>query len=97
LGAAVGAAVAACGGKAAPRSAPHPTGSTTTPGSPSASPTTPPPDPASVHANEIGVIPVLMHHRLVSKVDSEYDMTPAYFAAELERLQREGYYPVTWC
>jgi len=48
-----------------------------------------------VHANEIGVIPVLMHHRLVAKVDSEYDMTPAYFSAELERLHREGYYPVT--
>jgi peptidoglycan/xylan/chitin deacetylase (PgdA/CDA1 family) len=48
-----------------------------------------------VHANEIGVIPVLMHHRLVTKVDSEYDMTPAYFGAELERLHREGYYPVT--
>ena len=48
-----------------------------------------------MHANEIGVIPVLMHHRLVAKVDSEYDMTPAYFSAELERLHREGYYPVT--
>ena len=48
-----------------------------------------------MHANEIGVIPVLMHHRLVTKVDSEYDMSPAYFATELERLHREGYYPVT--
>jgi len=48
-----------------------------------------------VHANELGVIPVLMHHRLVTKVDSEYDMTPAWFEAELTRLRREGYYPVS--
>jgi len=48
-----------------------------------------------VHANEIGVIPVLMHHRLVPKIDSEFDMTPEWFAAELERLHRERYYPVT--
>jgi len=36
-----------------------------------------------------------MHHRLVDKVDSEFDMTPAWFRAELERLHHEGYYPVT--
>lgn len=48
-----------------------------------------------MHANELGVIPVLMHHRLVTKVDSEYDMTPTWFEAELQRLHREGYYPVT--
>ncbi len=36
-----------------------------------------------------------MHHRLVDKVDSEYDMTPAWFRAELERLLKERYYPVT--
>jgi len=36
-----------------------------------------------------------MHHRLVPNVQSEYDMTPAWFAAELERLRRERYYPVT--
>ncbi|HMC69359.1 MAG TPA: polysaccharide deacetylase, partial [Mycobacteriales bacterium] len=92
--AAAGAAVAACGGKSSPRAAPRVTPPTRS-ASPSSSPTAPPPDPASVRANEIGVIPVLMHHRLVTKVDSEYDMTPAYFAAELERLHREGYYPVT--
>ena len=46
-------------------------------------------------ANELGVIPVLMHHRLVDDVESEFDMTPAWFRAELERLRREGYYPVT--
>ena len=54
-----------------------------------------PPDPRAVKANELGVIPVLMHHRLTTKVESEFDMTPAWFRAELERLHREGYYPVT--
>lgn len=48
-----------------------------------------------MRANELGVIPVLMHHRLVDKVESEFDMTPSWFAAELERLHRERYYPVT--
>ncbi len=52
------------------------------------------PNPATVGANELGVVPVLMHHRVVETVDSEYDMTPAYFQAELERLHDEGYYPV---
>ncbi|MDX6287063.1 MAG: hypothetical protein QOG53_2548 [Frankiales bacterium] len=36
-----------------------------------------------------------MHHRVTEKVDSEFDMTPAYYRAELERLYAEGYYPVT--
>jgi peptidoglycan/xylan/chitin deacetylase (PgdA/CDA1 family) len=36
-----------------------------------------------------------MHHRLVDKVESEFDMTPAWFRAELARLHAEGYYPVT--
>jgi peptidoglycan/xylan/chitin deacetylase (PgdA/CDA1 family) len=93
LVAAGGAVVAACGGKAAGRSAPTPSAVAA---APTSSPTAaPPPDPASVGANEAGVIPVLMHHRLVTKVESEYDMTPAWFGAELERLHREGYYPVT--
>jgi peptidoglycan/xylan/chitin deacetylase (PgdA/CDA1 family) len=86
---AAGLAVAACGGG---KSSPKASGS-----SPAPSPTqsaTPPPDPASVKANELGLVPVLMHHRVVAKVDSEYDMTPAYFRAELQRLYTEGYYPV---
>jgi peptidoglycan/xylan/chitin deacetylase (PgdA/CDA1 family) len=98
---AVGAFAAACGGAAVPRVLRSP-GSSTTGGpspSPSPSPTaaasTPAPDPASIRANELGVIPVLMHHRLVKTVDSEFDMTPAWFRAELERLHREGYFPVT--
>jgi peptidoglycan/xylan/chitin deacetylase (PgdA/CDA1 family) len=91
LGAAglAGAALAACSGKSAPRAA----GSPTPLVSPTASPT-PPPDPAAIHANELGLVPVLMHHRVVDKVESEFDMTPAYFRAELQRLYAEGYYPV---
>jgi peptidoglycan/xylan/chitin deacetylase (PgdA/CDA1 family) len=96
--AAIGAAAAACSGRAAaPRAVARSAGSDAKP-SPSPSVTAsapPPPDPAAVHANEVGVIPVLMHHRLVTKVDSEFDMTPDWFAAELDRLHREGYYPVT--
>jgi len=95
LAAGLGLAAAACGGKARrPTALPTPSSNPPSP-SPSATPTTPPPDPAQVKANELGVIPVLMHHRLVDKVDSEYDMTAQWFRAELERLLREGYYPVT--
>jgi peptidoglycan/xylan/chitin deacetylase (PgdA/CDA1 family) len=96
-----GAVVAACGGGARNRagSTPRSAGPTKTVGFPSATPsptpTVPAPDPASVRANELGVIPVLMHHRIVDKVESEFDMTPAWFRAELVRLHREGYYPVT--
>jgi peptidoglycan/xylan/chitin deacetylase (PgdA/CDA1 family) len=96
--AAIGAAVAACGrstsGSAKASATPARVTPRATP-SATAQASTPPPDPASVRANEIGVIPVLMHHRLVTKVDSEYDMTPHWFAAELTRLRAEGYYPVT--
>lgn len=49
---------------------------------------------APVKGNQLGDIPVLMHHRLTSDVQGEYDMTPAYFRAELERLYAEKYYPI---
>ncbi|MFI5706551.1 polysaccharide deacetylase family protein [Kribbella sp. NPDC051620] len=55
---------------------------------------TPKPPPAAVHANKLGLIPVLMHHRLVTGHAGTYDMTPAYFRAELARLHRENYHPV---
>jgi peptidoglycan/xylan/chitin deacetylase (PgdA/CDA1 family) len=94
--AAVGAVVAACGGRPSTRAVSSPSATTSARTSPTATATAaPPPDPATVRANEIGVIPVLMHHRLVTKVDSEFDMTPAWFQVELERLRRERYYPVT--
>src|SRR3954449_3712475 len=85
-----GTAVAACSGRTSPRAAPLASAPTVT-GVPTASPspTAPPPDPAAVHANEVGVIPVLMHHRLLDKVESDFDMTAKWFRSELDRLHNE--------
>ncbi|WP_028662350.1 polysaccharide deacetylase family protein [Saccharomonospora iraqiensis] len=52
-------------------------------------------DPEEVGANELGLVPVLMYHRLVDEPDSVYDRTPEAFRAELRRLAEEGYVPVT--
>ncbi len=61
-----------------------------------AAPSTPaPPDPAAVAANELGVVPVLMYHQLSPHPAGDYDQTPEEFRAELERLFREGYRPIT--
>ena len=59
--------------------------------------TSPPrvPDPAAVGANELGVVPVLMYHRIVPQPESVYDRTPEAFRAELVRLAEENYVPVT--
>jgi peptidoglycan/xylan/chitin deacetylase (PgdA/CDA1 family) len=65
------------------------------PPSTSAPPPSAPPDPAAVRANELGLVPILMYHRLVERPASVYDRTPAAFRAELERLAVEGYVPVT--
>ncbi len=54
-----------------------------------------PPDPAEVGANELGMIPVLMYHRVVEDPQSVYDRSPEGFRAELERLFGEGYWPIT--
>jgi len=92
---AAGAIATACGAssrKASSPSATHTQPATRRPVPPS--PTATPPDPAAIKANELGMVPILMHHRVVDHVDSEYDMTPAYFRAELERLEAEGYFPV---
>ncbi|MFB6613319.1 polysaccharide deacetylase family protein [Streptomyces sp. NPDC085524] len=51
--------------------------------------------PAEVGANELGDVPVLMYHQLTAKPASVYDRSPADFRAELERLARENYVPVT--
>jgi peptidoglycan/xylan/chitin deacetylase (PgdA/CDA1 family) len=45
--------------------------------------------------NELGEIPVLMHHEIRPDRVGDYDQTPAEFRSELQRLWREGYYPVT--
>ncbi len=44
--------------------------------------------------NELGQIPVVMHHMIRSDRVGEYDQTPAEFRAELEYLWRNGYAPV---
>jgi hypothetical protein len=55
----------------------------------------PAPAPAySLAPNEIGVVPVLMHHQLLADGGSEYDLTPTEFRRELDRLWREGYRPI---
>ena len=45
--------------------------------------------------NELGQIPVLMHHEIRPDRVGPYDQTPAEFQAELERLWRSDYWPVT--
>jgi hypothetical protein len=57
--------------------------------------TSPAADPATIGANELGLVPVLMYHQLSSSPASEYDQTPEKFRGELERLHGEGYRPVT--
>jgi peptidoglycan/xylan/chitin deacetylase (PgdA/CDA1 family) len=50
---------------------------------------------ATPKPNELGEIPVIMHHEIRPDRIGPYDQTPAEFRSELERLWREGYYPVT--
>lgn len=54
----------------------------------------PPVDPAAVGANELGQIPVIMHHRILDGGGGEYDRSPEEFRAELERLYDAGYRPI---
>lgn len=98
MGAALGGCSAPVAGTADPvasstsaRSA-SPTTTTSTTAAPTTSAT---PDPADVGANELGLVPVLMYHQLTPNPVSEYDQTPAEFRAELKRLYREDYRPVT--
>ena len=44
--------------------------------------------------NELGEIPVIMHHEIREDRVGEYDQTPAEFRGELQRLWRQGYWPV---
>lgn len=68
------------------------------PDAPAAEPTAPdeppPPDAAAVKANELGQIPVIMHHRTLEGGGGEYDRSPEEFKAELARLYDGGYRPV---
>lgn len=54
-----------------------------------------PPAPATVRADELGAVPVLMYHQIVKKPGSVYDRTPTAFRAELEKLAKHHYVPVT--
>ncbi|MEV0108148.1 polysaccharide deacetylase family protein [Nocardia sp. NPDC050799] len=85
------AAAAACGGT--PAAQPPQTTPAVPP--PPAVTTPPPPDPAAVGADELGMVPILMYHQLSPRPGGEYDQTPAEFRAELDRLYREGYRPIT--
>lgn len=53
------------------------------------------PSASEVHSDELGLVPVLMYHRIVPVPLSIYDRSPGDFRAELERLAAEGYVPVT--
>jgi len=55
---------------------------------------TPPVDPASVGADELGTVPVLMYHRLLEDGGGDYDLTPEQFRGELEWLFDNGYVPI---
>jgi peptidoglycan/xylan/chitin deacetylase (PgdA/CDA1 family) len=92
--AALAVTLAACGGSVTPRAQ---ASSTPAAVSTSASPTpsAAPVDPASVHANELGLVPVLMYHQLTDKPTSVYDRRPADFKAELEQLAADGCVPIT--
>ncbi len=59
---------------------------------PSVSPDAPVAD--GLQPNELGGVPVIMYHRL-SAEGSEYDLTPDQFRAELQRLLRGHYRPIT--
>ncbi|NAS21123.1 polysaccharide deacetylase family protein [Herbidospora sp. NEAU-GS84] len=46
-------------------------------------------------ANEVGLVPVLMYHRIRWDRSASIDRTPKQLRVELERLARAGYVPVT--
>lgn len=48
-----------------------------------------------VGANEAGLVPVLMYHRILPKRKSLLDRTPGQLRKELERLAKKGYVPIT--
>jgi peptidoglycan/xylan/chitin deacetylase (PgdA/CDA1 family) len=47
----------------------------------------------SAKPDELGLVPVLMHHQ-IRPHGSMYDLTPAQLRTELARLWRDGFYPV---
>jgi len=62
----------------------------------SASPSVfPLPEPASVRANELGDIPVLMIHQVEENARGDYAQTPEQFRQSMEYLATHRYVPVT--
>jgi hypothetical protein len=54
------------------------------------------PSPAgSAPPNELGQIPVLMHHQISNDTSNVYDLTANEFRAELQRLWQDGFVPIT--
>ncbi|MEU6865606.1 polysaccharide deacetylase family protein [Streptomyces sp. NPDC046876] len=93
LGALAGAAAllaTGCSARPSPAAGQHPAAASSAAAGPVAAKR-----PAEVGANELGQVPVLMYHQLTEDPASVYDRTPADFRAELERLARENYVPVT--
>ncbi|MFI6497663.1 polysaccharide deacetylase family protein [Nonomuraea typhae] len=79
-----------------------------TPSSPSAQPSDPgpgagqppgvvatPESAKQVKANEAGLVPVIMYHRIIKKRFASIDRTPDQLRRELEKLARQGYVPIT--
>lgn len=95
IGLLAGCSAPVSGTQDSPASPPPPRPTTSTAATSSTPPTTTAPDPADVGANELGLVPVLMYHQLTPNPVSEYDQTPTEFRAELKRLYREDYRPVT--
>ncbi|MFI7704790.1 polysaccharide deacetylase family protein [Nonomuraea sp. NPDC049480] len=48
-----------------------------------------------VGANELGLVPVLMYHRIAGKRLASLDRTPGQLREELEKLAKKGYVPIT--
>lgn len=77
-----------------PGEVPTPSAGASAAATPTASATpTPTGDPRAVAADELGRVPVLMYHQMISKPGRD-DVTPAQFRAELQRLYDEGYRPI---
>ena len=54
------------------------------------------PSPAgSAPPNELGQIPVLMHHQISNDESNVYDLSANEFRAELQRLWKDGFVPIT--
>jgi len=92
LVAAVG--LAGCGSKSDPVARPvgTPTGHPSSP--PSPTPSAMAKDPAQIKANELGLVPVMMFHRITETVAGDYDTTPAAFRERLKTMFEAGYRPV---